>query len=95
MVLGRGLSLRMLPCNSAPFKSMFLCCDSHSVPTIITQNATHFALQDSMGGKGECWVGINPQYDKVGPATNCDGKDSEGRIYGKQWSNAVYKVEWN
>jgi hypothetical protein len=52
-----------------------------------------FGLQNSTMGEsglqGQCWYG-DAGYDRIGTATNCEQND--GIAYGRQWSNAVYKI---
>ncbi len=46
------------------------------------------AGQGMLGRGGECWIGNDSGYDRLGAATNCE--NSGGRQFGGAWSNAVY-----
>ncbi len=50
-------------------------------------------MQNGVQGKGECWVGTNPHYDRSGPSSNCKHKDGKGRIIGGAGANAVYQMD--
>lgn len=49
------------------------------------------AGQGMLGRGGECWIGNDSSYNRLGPANNCE--TSGGRQFGGAWSNAVY--EWD
>jgi hypothetical protein len=49
------------------------------------------AGQGMLGRGGECWIGNDSSYNRLGQASNCE--TSGGRQFGGAWSNAVY--EWD